>query len=320
MRRLLAALLTAALSTVGGAQEPREWYRGNMSRVPDYRLVARQSLNTVDKPLLFACSAAAQEAVLFHWRVEHPDGVSVSYGPRARSLSVHIGGRELYVRDSLLRLWSPSPHDGSVHCTVLGPGGREARARMSANYSTVSSVSAESCAVFCRQERTRCVLDGADGLDCRCVESFPRRDPFHGVCFAPAKLGRSCVFDHECEPKGSWCQGGVCACRPPYAPSGPLCEPVARLGEPCPPARCAGPCAECRDGRCACDKGCDDVDGVCVAAAAAAPKVAGRRPAPVFGPMNMDGSTVLMLVVFCVLLGLITLYHTLMDFRYRLRR
>ncbi|KAH7955049.1 hypothetical protein HPB49_024246 [Dermacentor silvarum] len=324
MHPLALALLTAALSTAS-ADEPREWYSGNVSRLPDYHFVNLQPVNAVGKTLLFACSAASQDPVRFRWHVQHPAGVDVSRSTRARSLEVEHAGRVFYVRDSLLRVSSLSPHDGTVNCTVLvsADGASEQQVEsMSANYSVLASASVESCSSrldYCPRDRASCSLDQAQGLTCRCFEAFPSRDPFHGVCFAPVELGKPCVFDHECEPENSWCLHQVCACRPLTRPAAQACEPVARLGEPCQTGQCAAPYSSCKNGRCGCQDHSDDVDGVCVPDALEAFGGGETRMQHVraFGPMRTDGTTVLMMVGFGVVLGLMTLCYTLKDLRYR---
>lgn len=315
MLRPLVVALSLGVARVG-ADEPREWYEGNLSQVPDHRLVARQPVAAAAAgSVLFACSAASWDAVRFDWRLGHPADVSRS--SRARSIRLEYGGRDVYVRDSLLRLSSTSPHNGTVHCTIRGPDG-ETRALLRADYSFLaSSLGLDSCSAFCPQDRATCVPGEGGAPECRCGRDFARRDPFHGVCFAPVKLGQPCLFDHECEAKQSWCEGRVCACRPLFEPGeGGGCVPVARLGETCSPGQCSGPYSACRDGRCACYQGSDDIDGVCVPGRASLPG-GGRHPfaTPVFGELRTDSSTWFLLVAFCAVLAGITVCHTVMDAR-----
>ncbi|KAH9373504.1 hypothetical protein HPB48_003456 [Haemaphysalis longicornis] len=299
-----------------GADEPRKWYEGNLSQVPDHRLVARQPVAVAGAgTVLFACSAASWDAVRFAWHLDHPADVSVSRSSRARSIRLEYEGRDVYVRDSLIRLWSRSPHSGTVRCSVRSPDG-ETRALLSANYSLLASAGLEWCSAFCPPDRASCALGESGAPECRCGEAFPRRDPFHGVCFAPVKLGQPCVFDHECEANQSWCQSRACTCRPLFEPAAGDCVPVARLGESCAPGQCSGPYSSCRDGRCACYKGYDDIDGVCVPGRTSLPG-GNRNPfaTPVFGELRADSSTWLLLACFCVVLVGITVCHTLMDAR-----
>lgn len=308
---LLVMLAFVACSAHG--DEPREWYEGDISRVPDYHLFPRQPLNSAGKALLFSCSAAARDAVRFRWRVEHPARVNVSLSSRSRSLYLERG---FYVRDSLLQLSSASPHDGVVHCKVLAPDGGE-RTHMRGNYSVLASVGLESCArhTFCHRDRASCVLDEHQGLACRCNGPFPLRDLFHGVCYTGKALGDACVFDHECAANDSWCQDEVCACRPAFARAAGGCVATARLGEPCVQAYgCPGRHASCRAGVCGCDEGHRDVDGVCVA-----DEPAGQPPqhGDTSGlPQDVDSATGITLVAFCMLLSLLTLYHALLDLHY----
>ncbi|XP_065287973.2 uncharacterized protein [Dermacentor albipictus] len=321
MRSFAAAVLTVAASwwTASG-DEPREWYQGDISRVPDYHLFPRQPLNAAGKTLLFACSAATRDAVRFRWRVEHPASVNVSLSSRSRSIYLERG-RGFYVRDSVLRLASGSPHDGVVHCKILDPETGAEQTQMRANYSVLASVGVESCArhTFCHRDRSSCALDEAQGLVCRCLEAFPRRDPFHGVCYAGSRLGDACVFDHECAANDSWCQDEVCACRPSFMRVSWHCLPTARLGEPCAQARCPGRHAHCQHGLCACDAEYHDVDGVCVPDATPDDlrvRVDARSPGALRA-LRVDSAAWLTLGGFCALLALVALYHGVTDRRRR---
>ncbi|KAK8782745.1 hypothetical protein V5799_015915 [Amblyomma americanum] len=319
MRPFAAVFVAASLWSAASGDEPREWYQGDISRVPDYHLFPRQPLNAVGKTLLFACSAATRDAVRFRWRVEHPASANVSLSSRSRSIYLERG-RGFYVRDSLLRLSSDSAHDGVVHCKILEPENGAEQTHMRANYSVLAELGVESCSrhTFCHRDRASCALDESRGLVCRCLEAFPRRDPYHGVCYAGSRLGDACVFDHECATNDSWCQDEVCACRPSFVRAAGHCLPTARLGEPCAQARCPGRHAHCVGGVCLCDAGFRDVDGVCVseAAAVAEPRTAhaGERA---ITALRVDSSAWAMLVAFCFLLGLVALYHTLIDKRHR---
>ncbi|KAL1432787.1 hypothetical protein MTO96_012989 [Rhipicephalus appendiculatus] len=164
---------------------------------------------------------------------------------------------------------------------------------MSANYSVLASVNIQTCLTlgddYCPRDRAFCSVDQAQGLSCLCFDAFPRRDPFHGVCYVPVKLGKPCLFDHECEPEHSWCLHQACACRPLYRPVAQACEPVARLGEPCQKDQCAAPYTVCKNGRCGCRDRSDDVDGVCAPVSyGGSTGATGLQNVKAFGPLRTD--------------------------------
>ncbi|KAH8025673.1 hypothetical protein HPB51_010757 [Rhipicephalus microplus] len=326
MNRLALVLLTAAsaLSTVFADDEPREWYNGigNVSRLPVYRLINLQPVNAVGTMLLFACSAATRDAVHLSWRVQHPawrELVAQHPGPLLRELGQRGFGKSVTSSQFGTKL-NQSVQEGSFDAE-----NEQQTPSMSANYSVLASVNIQTCLTlgddYCPRDRAFCSADQAQGLSCLCSDAFPRRDPFHGVCYTPVKLGNPCLFDHECESEHSWCLHQVCTCRPLHRPVAHSCEPVARLGEPCQKNQCAAPYTVCKNGRCGCQDRSDDVDGVCAPVSsgdfAGGTGATGFQNVKAFGPLRTDAPTLLMLTGIGVVLGIITMCYTLKDFGYR---